>query len=361
MAPFDLSRPWALPADQLGALHELNTAAQSGQWAAVAQNFPAADPEARRERSVAVLTVTGVLMHRPGPVARLLGGVDSRKARDMIAATAADDGIEAVALVLDSPGGEVTGTAALADAVRTLAETKPTTAIVQGTCASAALWVASQAGRIVATEDSAQVGSIGVVATHVDRSQRDAAAGFSVTHIVAGRYKAATTAHAPLGEDGRDMLQAQCDDLYHMFVQAVAHGRGTTPMAVHDRWGDGRVFLAAEAARTGLIDGIEPIEAAIESLVKGEGPAIRKKGSNMQTTITGGYRAATTPAEKAEAARRFAAESGTTFAKAFATLFEKGATDERVQKAKEYAVRHGCTFAAACMALGIEPGRQTAG
>ena len=97
----------------------------------------------------------------------------------------ADPAVKAIVLSIDSPGGTVDGTDNLANAIFAARGKKPIVALGDGTLASAAYWIASGADQIFASDNSAKIGSIGVVATHEDYSRAEENAGVKVTEITA--------------------------------------------------------------------------------------------------------------------------------------------------------------------------------
>jgi len=137
---------------------------------------------------------------------------------------------------------------------------------VRGVMASAAYWVGSAADRVYVSSGVDQVGSIGVVASHVDVSQREAALGVKTTEIVAGRYKRIASQYGPLTESGRQSIQDQVDYLYSLFVGDVAAQRGVSTDKVLADMADGRVFIGQQAIDAGLVDGIGRIENVIAEM-----------------------------------------------------------------------------------------------
>jgi ClpP class serine protease len=89
-------------------------------------------------------------------------GMDAFRAS--LAQAAANPDVAAIVLDVNSPGGTYAGTPETANAVRAAAA-KPVIAVVDTLCASAAYFIASQAGEVVVTP-SGEVGSIGVLAVH---------------------------------------------------------------------------------------------------------------------------------------------------------------------------------------------------
>ena len=215
---------------------------------------------------VAVLPITGVISKRMNLFAQISGGVSTELvARDLKAAIA-DPAVNAIILQIDSPGGTVDGTETLANLVRQARAAKPTVAFADGMMASAAYWIGSAADKIFMSDSVAQIGSIGVVATHQDISAAEQARGVKTTEITAGKYKRAASQFAPLTESGRQTIQDQVDYLYSVFVQAVAENRGTSVDAVLENMADGRVFIGQQAIDAGLVDGVSTLDALIAQL-----------------------------------------------------------------------------------------------
>lgn len=140
----------------------------------------------------------------------------------------------------DSPGGDVYGVEALA---KTIAEHPgPTTALVTGTAASAAYWLASSCDRVVAWP-SATIGSIGAMLTI-------AADDDAIVDIVA---KLTPRKNA----DKDDQWQSLIDASAERFLRHVASRRGWPDedlKTVAIKSGEGKLMTAAEAKTRGLID-----------------------------------------------------------------------------------------------------------
>ena len=92
--------------------------------------------------------------------------------------------------------------------------------------ASAAYWIGSAADEIYISGDTVNIGSIGVIATHVDYSQMDQKMGVKVTEVVAGKYKNMGSPNMALSKEAEMMMQGQVDHIYSVFVEEVAANRG---------------------------------------------------------------------------------------------------------------------------------------
>jgi signal peptide peptidase SppA len=215
---------------------------------------------------VAVLPIIGVISKRMNLFSQISGGASAELvARDLKAAIA-DPAVKAIILQIDSPGGTVDGTETLANLVREAKMVKPTVAFADGMMASAAYWIGSAASEIYISDMVAQIGSIGVVATHQDISAAEAARGVKTTEITAGKYKRAASQFAPLSESGRQTIQDQVDSIYSVFVQTVADNRGVSVETVLQDMADGRVFIGQQAIDAGLVDGVSTLDALIAKL-----------------------------------------------------------------------------------------------
>lgn len=212
---------------------------------------------------VAVISAMGGLVHRTKLAAdsSLLIGYNDLAA-DVEDALGKSD-VHAIALVMDSPGGEVAGAFELADRIYAARGRKPIVAVADGMAASAAYLAASAADEVVLTNTS-YVGSIGVVMRHVDFSRALANDGITVSHIFAGEHKIDGNPYQPLPDAVRAALQADIEGLYQMFVQAVAKHRGMDEQAVRDTRAGVYRGVAAVAAR--LADRIGTVDAVVAEL-----------------------------------------------------------------------------------------------
>ena len=130
--------------------------------------------------------------------------------------------------------------------------------------ASAAYWVGSQAHEFVATP-SGTVGSIGILAVHVDKSAQDERVGIKRTVISAGKYKAQL--HGPMNDKALAAIQENIDTAYGMFVDAVARGRGVTTSAVRNGMGEGRSVNAIQAKSLKMVDRVASLDDVLKGLV----------------------------------------------------------------------------------------------
>lgn len=203
------------------------------------------------EGGVAVIKFEGLVTKRPSFWGWLFGGsASTQTAQEALAAAMADPGVRSVLMVIDSPGGTVAGTEELAEAVFRARGVKPVAAFAQDMCASAAYWIASQAGKVYANA-TATVGSIGVYAVNVDLSRMYRNEGVEVDVIKSAPGKGAGIRGTQWTADQKADLQREIDSLGTEFVEAVRRARPAAVTAA-----DGRCYSAREGLSLGLVDGI---------------------------------------------------------------------------------------------------------
>ncbi len=244
--------PWAIAADYLmSAIAALNRS-----------TFSAGKPTSKHG-SIAQIHIAGT-MSRGGS---FWGGTSTEAVRDEIRAAVENPQVSGIVLSINSPGGYVRGTKELADAVKAAAETKPVYAAIQDVGASAAYWVASQATRVFATEDSV-VGSIGTMAVVTDSSRAAEDAGYKV-HVIradaTSEHKAFGQPGVPISENQLTEVKKQLNAFNDFFVSAVANGRGLNKTQLA-QVADGRVFLAGEAKDLGLIDEVASTQQVLSMI-----------------------------------------------------------------------------------------------
>ncbi|MEO1996474.1 MAG: S49 family peptidase, partial [Planctomycetaceae bacterium] len=213
----------------------------------------------QHRNSVAVIDIEGT-MTKGGSS---LGGGSTVEARRAIRAAGESDVVKSIVLRIDSPGGTVSGTSDLAAEVAKT--TKPIVAFVEDFCASAAYWVASQCDSIYANTSTAQIGSIGTFMALYDIS--GALEGEKVKTIVvkAGEFKAGGFPGTKISKAQVAEWQKLIDATQAQFTKAIAAGRGMG-MRQAEQLNTGLVYIAADARKLGLIDGIKTFDEVVEGM-----------------------------------------------------------------------------------------------
>jgi ClpP class serine protease len=261
MTPLDflLGQPWALSGDHLQDLLEVFGA--TGPQALAARAGEPMDGVSYSVRNgVAVLPVKGVIARRGNWLTDLFGmPTTERLAKDYQAALD-DPAIHAVALDIDSPGGQASGISELSGMIRAGASRKPTVAYVGSLAASAGYWLASAAQEIVAHK-TAQLGSIGVI-------QPVRLAGDKRT-IEFVSSQSPNKNPDPKTDAGRTRIQETVDALAGVFIDSVAEYRNKKPEQVINDFGAGGVKVGRHAVAAGMADRLGSLESVIRELAQG--------------------------------------------------------------------------------------------
>lgn len=206
-------------------------------------------------KGVGVISIDGVLAKKMNLFHRISGGASTEIIGNAISQALEDDEVKSILLRIDSPGGSVDGTMELANYIFDARNEKPIFAFTDGMMASGAYWIGSAAKKLFISSDTTEVGSIGVVATHIDISEREKQFGIKTTEIVAGKYKRIASQFQPLSPEGRATIQEMVDYLYSVFVQDVANFRGVNQKRVREQMAEGKIFIGRQAIDAGLVDG----------------------------------------------------------------------------------------------------------
>ncbi|NVN44837.1 S49 family peptidase [Asaia siamensis] len=211
-------------------------------------------------RGVALVPVMGPIMPYANLMADLCGftTLDSLSA-DLRSCEASPD-VSQVLLVVDSPGGMTTQLSEVANQIAALS--KPVTSFVTGCAASAAYWLACQAGEIV-MNDMAHVGSIGIVVTAAKQVQPDSSGRMPV-YIVSSNAPHKRYDLADEADQAR--IRTMLDEMEAVFIAAVASGRSTTVENVQQNFGQGGEMAARSAVAAGMADRIDTLGNTIARL-----------------------------------------------------------------------------------------------
>jgi len=263
------NRPLAISEDKLTVIESIfrEHAAGVRVWPSLAADIK---PHERMEKpyrmtsgGTAIVPVFGTLVHRASGLDALSGISSYDTLGRNIAAAAADSGVRGILLEIDSHGGEVDGLFDLADKITTARSRKPIWAIANESSFSAAYAIAAATQRILAPR-SAMLGSIGVIALHIDQSKFDAKLGVKYTAIHAGARKNEFSQHQPLSDSARARVQELVDSHYGLFVGHVERARGISAEKV--RATEAGIFTVQEAVKLGLADGIAGLEETIAQM-----------------------------------------------------------------------------------------------
>lgn len=218
---------------------------------------------------IALIPVYGTLVRRSLGLDAASGLTSYGQVAAMLDAALADASITGILLDIDSPGGEASGVFELAQRVRAASAVKPVWAVASDSAFSAAYAIASAASRIYVSQTGG-VGSIGVIAMHVDQSVKDAKDGVRYTAVFAGERKNDLNPHEPISDEAHAVLKAEVDRVYELFVETVARHRGLDADVV--RATEAGLFFGPDAVTAGLADAVGGFDDALAQLTQSLSP-----------------------------------------------------------------------------------------
>ena len=212
----------------------------------------------RRRPYIAVVAIKGAISESGAPSGRRASIVAAlRHARR-------DRRALGVLLWVDSPGGSAEASDLIHREVVRVKEKKPVVAYFGEVAASGGYYVAAHANAIVA-QPLGITGSIGVVSARLMASQLLDRVGIRTEVLRTGPHADLFSPHRPLTDAERALMNRALDAFYDSFVALVADGRGR-PVEDIEPLARGRVWLAADAHRLGLVDELGGMDTALECL-----------------------------------------------------------------------------------------------
>lgn len=214
---------------------------------------------------VAIIQIAGVLVHKAGWLDAACGMRGYNAIRSDFLSAIDNDNVRAIALAVDSPGGEVSGCFDLVDLIYESRGRKPICAILDDSAYSAAYAIASAAD-VIYVPRTGGTGSVGVIAMHAEYSKAQESAGIAVTIFQYGDRKSDGNEHAPLSKEARKRFQADVDTMGDLFVSTVARNRGISSARV--RATQAGTYLGAEGVQVGFADAVAAPDEAFRALVE---------------------------------------------------------------------------------------------
>ncbi|MCU0857680.1 MAG: signal peptide peptidase SppA [Pontiellaceae bacterium] len=210
-----------------------------------------------------------------------------------------DPDMRAVILEVNSPGGGVTPSDEIYNALRHFRQSRPDRRVIvfiRDIGASGAYY-AAMAGDYIIAEPTAIVGSVGVIMQTINMQGLSEKIGITDVTIKSGDNKDMLNPFQAVNPDQVALLQELIDNMQARFRGLVAEARSLDPVASPELF-DGRIFSADAALEKGLIDKIgywddalasaaelldsgalrvvryEPERTFLEELIEGKSPVV---------------------------------------------------------------------------------------
>jgi protease IV len=236
---------------------------------------PAKDAKPSDAR-IAVISLRGVIgSSEAGSVGETM--VDDLKIQ--LQQAAMDAKVKAVVLAVDSPGGEVTASDIIYDAVRKVrdggyapAARKPVV-VYMGSMAASGGYYVSCGGSYLMANETTLTGSIGVIMQSLNYQQLFGKLGLETVTFKSGQFKDMLSGSREMTQEEKDYVQKMIMDTYGKFVGIVARERKLNEDELRKGLADGRVISGKEARDAKLIDGLGSVEDAYaKAMALGKAP-----------------------------------------------------------------------------------------
>ena len=172
-----------------------------------------------------------------------------------------DDRVKAIVLEIDSPGGEVTASDQIYNAVVKARVRKPVVVYMDSLAASGGYYV-SCGGKFLMANDTTITGSIGVIIQTLNYEQLFNKVGLASVVFKSGKFKDMLNGARPVTPEERELVQSFIMKTYDKFLGIVAKERNLPADLLRNTIADGRILSGKDALDNKLVDGLGQLEDA---------------------------------------------------------------------------------------------------
>ncbi len=249
---FKIGKYWAIEPDYLKAISKESLSTRSEKPLNNSRSVSIRD-------GTAIIPIHGVITARTTLFSLFAGGTSLEDlAKDFSEALNSDE-VTSILLDIDSPGGVAVGPFEMAEMIFKGRSKKPIYSYIGRNGSSAAYWLASATEKIFVNQ-SALVGSIGVVTTIPVQEQPDMD-GYKNIEIVSSN--ANLKRPDPKTKEGLAEIRRELDDLESTFIESIAKYRSITPEIIKADFGGGGVVIGKEAVKRNMADALGTYEEVL--------------------------------------------------------------------------------------------------
>ena len=172
-----------------------------------------------------------------------------------------DKRVKAIVLYVDSPGGEVTASDTIYNAVRKARE-KKSIVVYMGSLAASGGYYVSCGGSYLIANDTTFTGSIGVIMQTLHYQTLFDKVGLEMITFKSGKFKDMLSGSRTLTDEEKNYVQGLIMQTYDKFVGIVATERKLDEKGLREGIADGRVVSGKDALEAKLIDAVGSVEDA---------------------------------------------------------------------------------------------------
>jgi len=177
-----------------------------------------------------------------------------------------DEGVKAIILRIDSPGGGVGPAQEIHREILKVKSKKKVVTSMGSVAASGGYYIACASDLIIANPGTI-TGSIGVLMEFTNIEELFKKIGIKGVVLKSGEHKDIGSPFREMTPEEKRIIQEVIDNVHRQFVQAVAEGRKMDREKVM-QIADGRILTGEQAKQIGLVDQIGNLQDAIDIVAK---------------------------------------------------------------------------------------------
>lgn len=204
---------------------------------------------------IAVIEIRGVITQSSGIIEELRGYDE-------------DEGVKAIILRIDSPGGGVGPSQEIYREIQKIKSTQKKKIITSmgSVAASGGYYIASASDFIMANPGTI-TGSIGVLMEFTNIEELFKKIGIKGVVLKSGEHKDIGSPFREMTSEEKKLIQSVIDNVHQQFIQAVVEGRKLDRSKV-EPVADGRIMTGEQAKQLGLVDQLGNLQDAIDTAAR---------------------------------------------------------------------------------------------
>ncbi len=204
---------------------------------------------------IAVVEVRGVITQSSGVIEELHQYLE-------------DDGVKAIILRIDSPGGGVGPSQEIyREIMRIKSNSKRKVVTSMGSVAASGGYYIASASDLIVANPGTITGSIGVVMQFSNFEELLKKIGIKGVVLKSGEHKDIGSPFREMTPEEKRIMQEVLDNVHQQFIQAVAEGRKLERSKVAEV-ADGRILTGEQAKNLGLVDRLGNLQDTIDITAK---------------------------------------------------------------------------------------------
>ena len=233
-----------------------------------------------QDNTIVVLHLSGAIVDEGGA-----GSIAAGSTVERIQKLTDEDRVKGVVVRINSPGGSATASEAIRQALKKLAEKKPTVISMGDVAASGGYWI-SCIGTPIYAERGTVTGSIGVFAMKLSGGALMRRVGLHTENIHLDESASLFSLDRGFTEDETREMQKSIDSVYGRFLKLVSGARKIPVQKLRTLAG-GRVWSGSQAVRNKLVDQIGGVDDCIQHIAKKAGLGDEYKVTHRPVTKSG--------------------------------------------------------------------------